>query len=163
LLESALPLDMHDRLRLDPRAIGLLFASMALAHALTSPLMGRLSDRIGRSKVLQIGLVATFLLLPLPALMPSAWTMGIAMVAFGISTSFVISPCSPAVADQVERMGSQSFASGFSILNVAYSFGMMVGPLLGGALVQGLGLPWSLAIVGLLCLGYLRLLQGVKS
>jgi len=163
LLESALPLDMHARLKLDPRAIGLLFAVMALSHALSSPLMGRLSDRIGRSRVLRIGLLATFVLLPLPALLPSVWSIGIAMVGFGVATSFVISPCSPAVADQVERMGSQSFASGFSVLNVAYSFGMMLGPLLGGALIQGLGLPVSLALVGLLCLAYLLPLRGVKA
>lgn len=149
LLESALPLDMDARLRLDPRAIGLLFGGMALAHALSSPLMGKLSDRIGRTRVLRIGLLLSFLLLPLPALLPSAWTVAAAMAAFGLATSFVISPCSPAVADQVERMGSQSFASGFSILNVSYSCGMMLGPLAGGFLIQLLGLPASLFVVGL--------------
>jgi MFS family permease len=163
LLESALPLDMDARLRLDSRAIGLLFAVMALAHALTSPLMGRLSDRIGRTRVLRFGLVLTFLLLPLPAILPTPWAIGAAMTAFGVCTSFVISPCSPAMADQVERMGSQSFASGFSILNVSYSFGMMAGPLVGGALVQSLGLPFSLAVVGSACLAYLLVLRGLNA
>lgn len=149
LLESALPLDMDARLKLDARAIGLLFAGMALAHALTSPLMGKLSDRIGRTKVLRIGLLLSLLLLPLPALLPSPWTIAAAMAAFGVATSFVISPCSPAVADQVERMGSQSFASGFSILNLSYSCGMMAGPLAGGLMIQFLGLPISLLLVGL--------------
>jgi multidrug resistance protein len=149
LLESALPLDMDARLRLNARAIGLLFAGMALAHAVTSPLMGRLSDRIGRTRVLRIGLLLGMVILPLPALLPSPWTIGAAMAAFGVATSFIISPCSPAVADQVERMGSQSFASGFSILNLSYSFGMMAGPLAGGVLIQLLGLPASLLLVGL--------------
>lgn len=163
LLESALPLDMDARLRLDPRGIGLLFAGMALAHALSSPWMGRLSDRFGRTRVLRVGLVLAFLLLPLPALLPGPWAVGAAMVAFGLTTSFIISPCSPAVADQVERMGSQSFASGFSVLNVSYSVGMMLGPLAGGALVQGLGLAGGLATVGAVCLGYLLLLRGLEA
>lgn len=163
LLESALPLDMDARLRLDARAIGLLFAAMALAHALSSPLMGRLSDRIGRLRVLRIGLLLTFLLLPLPALLPSVGTLVAAMVAFGLTTSFVISPCSPAVADQVERMGSQSFASGFSVLNLAYSFGMMAGPLLGGALVQAMGLPLALAAIGSACLAYLLAVRKLED
>ena len=82
------------------------------------------------------------------------------MAAFGLATSFVISPCSPAVADQVERMGSQSFASGFSILNVSYSCGMMLGPLVGGVLVQLLGLPASLLVVGL---GMGTFLLGIRN
>jgi MFS family permease len=149
LLESTLPLDMDQRLALSPSRIGLGFAAAALAHTFTSPLMGRLSDRIGRVKVLRAGLVLALLLLPLPALLPKAWMVVLAMMGLGSTASFIMSPCSPAVADQVERLGSQSFASAFSILNLAYSVGMMVGPLVGGALVQGLGLPLALGLCGL--------------
>ncbi|MBI4911454.1 MAG: MFS transporter [Acidobacteria bacterium] len=151
LLEAVLPLDMAGRLRLGSRAIGFLFAGMALSHALSSPWMGRLSDRVGRTRVLRLGLGSAALLMPLPALVPTPWTLAAALVALGVNASFLISPCSPAVADEVERMGSQSFASGFGVLNLAYSLGMVVGPFLGGALVQALGAPWALATVGLLC------------
>jgi MFS transporter, DHA1 family, solute carrier family 18 (vesicular amine transporter), member 1/2 len=149
LLESTLPLDMDRRLVLSPSRIGLCFAAAALAHTFTSPLMGRLSDRIGRVKVLRMGLVLALVLLPLPALLPKTWMVVLAMMGLGSTASFIMSPCSPAVADQVERLGSQSFASAFSILNLAYSVGLMVGPLLGGALVQGLGLPLALGLCGL--------------
>ena len=73
----------------------------------------------------------------------------LAMMGLGSTASFIMSPCSPAVADQVERQGSQSFASAFSILNLAYSVGLMLGPLVGGVLVQSLGLPLSLGLCGL--------------
>ena len=149
LLESTLPLDLDHRFTLSPALIGLCFAAMALAHTFTSPLMGQLSDRIGRVKVLRMGLVLCLLLLPLPALLPRPWLVVLAMMGLGSTASFIMSPCSPAVADQVERLGSQSFASAFSILNLAYSVGLMVGPLVGGALVQGLGLPIALGICGL--------------
>lgn len=149
LLESMLPLDMDRRLGLSATGIGLCFAAAALSHTFTSPLMGRLSDRAGRLPVLRIGLVLAALLLPLPALLPKAWMVVGAMMALGATASFLMSPCSPAVADQVERLGSQSFASAFSILNLAYAVGMMVGPLAGGALVEGLGLPMALGVSGL--------------
>ncbi len=149
LLESTLPLDMDHRLGLGPSGIGLCFAASALAHTFTSPLMGRLSDRIGRVKVLRMGLVLALLLLPLPALLPKLWMVVLAMMGLGSTASFIMSPCSPAVADQVERLGSQSFASAFSILNLAYSVGLMIGPLVGGAMVQGLGLPLALGLSGL--------------
>jgi DHA1 family solute carrier family 18 vesicular amine transporter 1/2 len=149
LLESTLPLDLDHRFALSPALIGLCFAAMALAHTFTSPLMGQLSDRIGRVKVLRMGLLLCLLLLPLPALLPRPWMVVVAMMGLGSTASFIMSPCSPAVADQVERLGSQSFASAFSILNLAYSVGLMLGPLVGGALVQGLGLPIALGISGL--------------
>jgi len=149
LLESTLPLDLDRRLGQSSSQIGLCFAGAALAHTFTSPLMGRLSDRIGRVKVLRMGLVLTLFLLPLPALLPRPWMVVLAMMGLGSAASFVMSPCSPAVADQVEQQGSQSFASAFSILNLAYSVGLMIGPLVGGALVQGLGLPWALGLCGL--------------
>ncbi len=149
LLESTLPLDLDGRLHLSPSRIGLCFAAAALAHTFTSPLMGRLSDRIGRVKVLRIGLVLAVVLIPLPALLPRPWMVVLAMMGIGATASFIMSPCSPAVADQVERQGSQSFASAFSILNLSYSVGLMVGPLVGSALVQGVGLPLALAVCGL--------------
>jgi multidrug resistance protein len=152
LLESTLPLDMDHRLKLSASQIGLCFAASALAHTFTSPLMGRLSDRIGRVKVLRMGLVLALVLLPLPALLSKSWMVVLAMMGLGSTASFIMSPCSPAVADQVESQGSQSFASAFSILNLAYSVGLMIGPLVGGALVQGLGLPVSLGLCGL-CFG----------
>ncbi len=125
--------------------------------------MGRLSDRIGRARVLRVGLVLAAILLPLPALLPRSWMVVVAMMGLGSTASFIMSPCSPAVADQVERLGSQSFASAFSILNLAYSVGMMVGPLVGGALVQGLGLAWALGLSGLGFVAYLLAMKGIKT
>ena len=162
LLESTLPLDMDRRLGLSATAIGLCFAAAALAHTFTSPLMGRLSDRIGRARVLRMGLVLVALLLPLPALLPKTWMVMAAMLALGSAASFLMSPCSPAVADQVERLGSQSFASAFSILNLAYSVGMMAGPIVGGALVQGLGVPGALGVASLGFGAYLVATRGVS-
>ncbi len=163
LIESTLPLDLDHRLGLSPTQIGLCFAAAALAHTFSSPLMGRLSDRIGRVKVLRMGLVLSVIMLPLPVLVPAPWMVVLAMMGLGATASFIMSPCSPAVADQVERQGSQSFASAFSVLNLAYSVGLMLGPLLGGALVQGLGLPVALGLCGLGFGAYLLATRGFTA
>jgi multidrug resistance protein len=162
LLESALPVDLHRRFAMGSGGIGLVFAVAALGHTVSSPLMGRLSDRIGRTKVLRIGLLTALVILPLPALLPWPWAIGAAMIALGVNSSFLLSPCSPAVADQVERMNSQSFASGFSVLNVAYSVGMMVGPLLGGVLVDAWGFGTTLGITGAVFASYLLATRGLS-
>lgn len=149
LLESAMPVDLDRRLSLSPTAIGLLFAAAAATHTVTSPLMGSLSDRVGRRKVVASGLLSALVLLPLPALLASGAGIAAAMLLLGVTTSLVLSPTSPALADAVERMGSQSYASVFSILNVAFALGMMAGPFLGGALTPLLGLGGALAVTAL--------------
>lgn len=163
LLESTLPLDLDRRLHASAPMIGLCFAGAALSHTLTSPWMGGLSDRVGRVKVLRWGLLLVGVTLPLPALMPSVLTSGIAMMALGCFASFLMSPCSAAVADQIERMDSKAFASGFAVLNMAYSVGMMIGPYVGSALVTWLGLIPSLLATGLGYLSYLLATRRITS
>lgn len=155
LLESTLPLDFDRRLHATAPLIGLCFAGAALSHTLTSPWMGALSDRWGRLKVLRWGLLMVGVTLPLPALMPHLWGAALAMMAVGCFASFLMSPCSAAVADQIEAMDSQAFASGFAVLNMAYSVGLMVGPYLGSALVTALGLVPALVVMGGFYVAYL--------
>ncbi len=149
VLESTLPLHFDAVLRFSPGQIGLCFAAAAATHTVTSPLMGHLSDRIGRKKVLMAGLSLSVFLIPLPVYFRHPALVVASMMALGSTASFIMSPSSPAVADAVEKTGSASFASAFSILNIAYAAGMMVGPLVGSALVQVLGIQVALLIVGL--------------
>lgn len=163
LLESTLPLDLYRRMHASAPAIGLCFTAAALAHTLTSPWMGHLSDRVGRVKVLRVGLVLVALALPLPAFMPRVGWVVVAMMLLGSIASFIMSPCSPAVAGEIERMDSKAFASGFAVLNMAYSIGMVLGPYLGSALVTVMGLPAALGLCGLGYVSYLWATRGIKA
>jgi multidrug resistance protein len=151
LVESTLPLHLDARLHLGPTAIGLCFMAAALSHTICSPQMGRLSDRIGRVKVLRIGFALCLLALPLPVFMPGIGAVILAMVLLGATASFVMAPCGPGVADAVQAMGRTDYALGFAILNLAYAVGMVMGPLLGSALVQGTGIRMAFAV---LAIGY---------
>jgi MFS family permease len=148
ILESTLPLHLDARLGMRASEIGLLFAAAALAHTLTSPLMGRLSDRYGRLPILRIGFVLAALLVPVPAFLATKLTVALSMATLGVTASFVMSPVSPGLADAVEAMGSRSFGSVFSLVNVAYAVGMMVGPLVGSALVEAGGIRVALVATG---------------
>ena len=152
LLESTLPLYLDGHLRLTPTTIGLCFGAAAGVHLLSSPLMGALSDRIGRKNVLMAGLLLAVPLIPLPVFVHSLGALLVAMACSGLLASLIMSPASPALADAVARMGSDSYASAFGLLNLAYAVGMMLGPLLGSATVQALGIRPALIGAGL-CFG----------
>ena len=163
LLESTLPLDFDRRLKATAPTIGLCFTAAALAHTLTSPWMGQLSDRIGRVKVLRLGLILVAVALPLPAVAPSVASAVVSLMALGVIASFVMSPCSPAIAGEIEQLQSTSFASGFAVLNMTYSLGLVLGPYLGSALVTAFGLPWALGLCSVGYVSYLLVTRNVQA
>lgn len=162
VLESTLPLHLDADLGMSATELGLLFAAAALSHTLTSPLMGRLSDRFGRLPILRLGFVLAALLVPVPAFLSTKAAVAVSMAALGVVASFVMSPVSPGLADAVESMGSRSFGSVFSLVNVAYAVGMMLGPLLGSALVEAGGIRVALVATGALFAAYLLPLARLK-
>ena len=81
--------------------------------------------------------------------------VAVSMAALGVTASFVLSPVSPGLADAVEAMGTRSFGSVFSLVNVAYAVGMMGGPLVGSALVETVGIRGALVATGALFALYL--------
>jgi MFS family permease len=60
-------------------------------------------------------------------------------------------------------MGSRSFGSVFSLVNVAYAVGMMLGPLVGSALVEAGGIRVALVATGALFALYLVPLWKLKG
>ena len=147
LLESMLPLHLHGSLGLGPAAIGYCFTAAVLSHTLCSPQMGKLSDRIGRVRVLRLGLLISLVVLPLPVLVPGLWPTVAALVLLGAVSSFVMAPCGPGVADAVQAMGRTDYASAFALLNIAYAIGMVAGPFAGSALVEACGIRVAFALV----------------
>ncbi|WP_005032015.1 MFS transporter [Holophaga foetida] len=148
-LESTLPLHFDRVMGWRPSSIGLCFAVAALGHTLTSPLAGALADRYGHRGILRIGLVLILFLAPLPVFFQASWIILGSMAGLGLATSLVMSPASPAVTDAVERMGSTSYATVFGLLNLSYAMGMMVGPILGSAGVEALGIRSTMLLLGL--------------
>jgi multidrug resistance protein len=114
-----------------PAQVGWLFASYSLMQLLCAPLLGRLSDRVGRRPVLLVsiaGSVAAYLLF---AFSPSfGWLLvsralaGIAAGNYGIAQAYVADVTSPA-----ERSKSMGM-----VVGAAFGLGFVLGPALGAIL-----------------------------
>ena len=139
-----------------PTMVGLLIASYAAAQLIGAPLLGRLSDRIGRRPVLIISVVGTgigFLLLgfadPIGHLLAemvaphavNAFVIGVlffSRILDGL-TGGNITVAQAYITDVTDE---QNRAKGLGLIGAAFGLGFIIGPAVGGALSQwGYNLP----------------------
>jgi MFS family permease len=137
LVELLLPLHLSDRFDIGATGVGVLFGVCMAAFVIMQPFIGRLSDRIGRKKPILIGLIVSSLVFPLMVNMNHILLCGVVLAALGISFSLFFSPLYPLFSDSASGM----YGAAFSLFNITYSFGYMIGPLSGGALSDAIGGP----------------------
>jgi len=133
-----------------PVIVGLLVASYAAAQLVGAPLLGRLSDRLGRRPVLLLSVAGTFvgfLLLgfaaPLGKLL-AGWFAPQAVNLFTLSVLFFsrildgltggnITVAQAYITDVTDE---QNRAKGLGMIGAAFGLGFIIGPAAGGALSQ---------------------------
>ena len=135
-----------------PDAIGMLFSVAMTSYTLSCPVIGMLAkrERLGPRAVIVTGLMLQllgFVLIgPCPMLHLDGLGMGqmvAALVVFGIGESMSMTPV---MDDMMRSCGSQADESvnGLSSLMAsAFSFGQMIGPLIGSALTSRMGFDYA--------------------
>ena len=133
LVEVAAPLDADQRLGLGAAAIGGLFAASVAIDAIAAPIGGRLSDRRGRGPVAALGLSGLSLSALLLALTPGVVGLGISLAVFGLGVSISFAAALPWLD---EAFGSVDRGFGYGVLNVLFSIGYSIGPLVAGVTLE---------------------------
>ncbi len=110
--------------------IGILFASFSLAQFISTPIIGRLSDRFGRKPLLAYSVLGTAVSFLLMAVAKSASVIFLARTMDGISGGN-ISVAQAVISDSTEP---KERAKWFGILGAAFGFGFVFGPAIGGIL-----------------------------
>ncbi len=120
--------------------IGPMIASFSIAQLASSPLWGRLSDRVGRRPVLLIGLGASAAAYVVFGLADSVWLLFLSRLVQGAGggTTGVIQAY---VSDSTDPAGR---ARGLGWLSASTSAGVMIGPAIGS-----LAAHWGTAVPGL--------------
>lgn len=121
---------------------GLLFATFSLCQFISTPVIGRLSDKYGRKPLLSISLFGTFLSFILMAFAPSSIFLFIARALDGITAGNI--PVASAVISDTTDIKNR--AKGFGIIGASFGFGFVIGPAISGlSLRYGIHTPFLIA------------------
>lgn len=140
-----LPADASDTVR--GFYLGLLLCMLPIAQFFSSPILGALSDRIGRKKILVYSLLFEafgYLIALLGVHLESIWTLVLSRLLIGIPAGAV----AVVGAALTENAKEEEKAQLFGLQNMSCGIGFAVGPFLGGLLsLYSFSLPFALASV----------------
>ena len=114
-------------------AVGWLFATFSLAQLIFAPLLGRLSDRIGRKPVIVISLIGTAVGSFVTGAAGALWVLFLGRMIDGASGAS-LSVAQAAVADMAEPAERPRLVG---MLGAAFGVGFVLGPAIGGLAALG--------------------------
>jgi DHA1 family multidrug resistance protein-like MFS transporter len=129
---------------LNPGEVGLLFTVQAVTSFFSKPIMGRISDRVGRHPLIMLGLLicaGTFVCIPHVSMFSVLLLLS---AGFGFGEAVVSSSSSALVADSSEykRLGA-----GMGMQGTIMDIGHASGPLLAGVLIGNLSYSVAFSII----------------
>ncbi len=110
--------------------VGLLVASYAAAQLIGAPILGRLSDRVGRRPVLLISILGTAIGFVILGMANQLWLLFFSRILDGV-TGGNISVAQAYITDITDE---KDRARGLGLIGAAFGLGFIVGPALGGIL-----------------------------
>ena len=140
---------IKNELHLTATDMGIMNALFAFAQFVASPLIGRLSDKIGRKPVLTVGLFLYMVSEVLFALTNQLMVFNISRLIGGLSAAMVV-PTAMALAADITTREQRARVIGW--LSAAFSGGLILGPGIGGILA-GISYKtpfWVAGVLGLL-------------
>jgi DHA1 family tetracycline resistance protein-like MFS transporter len=112
-----------------PLVIGLLFASFSVSQLVAAPILGDLSDRLGRRPILLFSLLGTVVSFAMLALAHSLAMLFAARIVDGLSGGNITT----ARAYIADISTEENRARSFGLLGAAFGLGFIIGPGLGAA------------------------------
>ena len=119
-------------------AIGATFLVAAALESVVNPIVGRLSDRVGRVTPLRVTLAASAAVTLLLPWVGERWLLAALVVAAAGSFGTFWAPAMSMVSDRAEELGL-GYAYGFALINLAWAPGATLGSAGGGAAARAAG------------------------
>ncbi len=121
-----------EKLGATPSQVGLLIGVYAACQLFSGPLLGRLSDRMGRKPLLVVSQIGTLIGFLIMAFAPSLWVVFLARVIDG-ATAGNLSLAQAYISDVTRP---EDRAKSFGIIGIAFGMGFLIGPAISGFLAQ---------------------------
>ncbi len=115
-----------------PGVVGLLVSTYALCQLVSGPMLGRLSDRMGRRPLLLLSQVGTFIGFLILANAWSLWVVFLSRVIDG-ATAGNLSLAQAYISDITTP---EKRAKSFAVIGIAFGLGFLIGPAISGYLSQ---------------------------
>ncbi|MCA1826652.1 MAG: MFS transporter [Myxococcales bacterium] len=118
-----------------PTVVGLLVSTYALCQLIAGPVLGQLSDRVGRKPVLTVSQIGTFV-----GFLVLAWAPNLLVVFVGrIIDGLTAGNLSIAQAYIADVTAPKERAKAFAVIGIAFGIGFLVGPGASGYLTKHYG------------------------
>ncbi len=144
MVSVALP-DIIEDLDAPLRWVGWVITIFTLAQAVSMPIVGKLSDELGRRTVFAGGL-ATFAIASLICtLAPNVYVLIVARAVQGMAGGSLL-PSAYGVIGDAFGENSRDRAQAIGLLSSVFPMGVIIGPNLGGVIVDNFGWRWTFAI-----------------
>jgi multidrug resistance protein len=131
-----------EHMHASPAVIGMLLAVYSAMQFIFAPILGKLSDRVGRRPVLLASIVGSSIGFLIMGLAGSLWLLFAARITDGI-TGGNISTAQAYIADVTPP---EKRSSGMGLIGAAFGLGFILGPAIGGLLSHvSLGAPFIFA------------------
>jgi MFS family permease len=129
-------------------AIAFLFGLRAISNTGVRLVMGRITQRLSRTRALVTGLVVTGLALVAMAVAVSPWAIAVAVLVFGFSMGLYSTLAAIAVA---AGFSADAAGLGVGLRMLASRIGLIVGPIVTGIVVQSLGYVAAFSVSAVIC------------
>jgi MFS family permease len=122
---------LTDVVKMDLFSVGVITGSEIVALVVARPLIGRISDKIGRTKPIVVGIIISCFLIGAIPFTTQFPLLLLLAIAYGVSFAGVLSSTSPMVADLVP-IGLVGASMGF--LSTTMDIGQTLGPIVSGVI-----------------------------
>jgi MFS family permease len=123
---------LSEVVKLDPFSIGIILGSQVVALIIARPLMGALSDRIGRRTPIILGSILNAVILSIFPFTTNFLVLLLLSIVYGVGFATVISSTSPLTA---EIAPSNLLGTSLGFLSTTMDIGQTLGPIISGAIL----------------------------
>ena len=164
LLEAILPLHIKSVFHYNSAQVALIFLLLSVP-TLAGPGIGYITDKVGAKLLMSVGLIVSFPLLTLLRLIDHYDTtqvilLCVVLFAIGIAVNLILTPAMSDVGLSITEISDKkpgafgaegAYATAYGMMNMAFAMGALIGPLIGGVLMERIGWNWTTTGAGVLC------------